>query len=123
MERTEKQSTEKKRRSFKEWMKLVWYWTYRLRRVWLALPVLVCAIVLAVRNTRILPASVGINLLEDGTYQFMVSRAMAVWVPLGVTVVCLGLMFLSKKIVYPWLISLFTLFVPVLLWILNIFPA
>jgi hypothetical protein len=31
-------------------------------------------------------------------------------------------MFLSKKVLYPWLISVFSLALPLVLWLTNIFP-
>ena len=111
-------------------LKKAWYvltltgkWVCLLRSLLCAIPVLVCAIALAIRNVRMLPEMVGINLLASGDYQWMVSRNMAVIVPLGITVVCLGLMFCSKKILYPWLISIFSLVLPLIVWVINVFPA
>lgn len=98
-------------------------WVYLLRSVLLAIPVLVCAGALAMRNMRLLPASVGINLLSSGEYQLMVTRNVAALAPLAVTAVCLLLMFCSKKVLYPWLISVFSLVLPILIWVTNVFPA
>ena len=98
-------------------------WVYLLRSVLLAIPVLVCAGALAMRNMRLLPASVGMNLLASGEYQLMVTRNVAVLAPLAVTAVCLLLMFCSKKVLYPWLISVFSLALPILIWVTNVFPA
>ena len=36
---------------------------------------------------------------------------------------CLLLMFLSRRVIYPWLISIFTLVLPLLLLLSNIYPA
>ena len=36
---------------------------------------------------------------------------------------CLALMLCSRKVMYPWAISIFTLALPVLLLISNIYPA
>ena len=98
-------------------------WAYRLRVVLLAIPVGIGAVILAIRNVKLLPEAVGINLLANGEYQWMVSRNVAVMGPLAVTAVCLLLMFCSRKVLYPWLISLFTLVLPLLLWVTNVFPA
>ena len=98
-------------------------WIYRLRSVLLAIPVGVCAWMLATRNMRLLPEAVGINLLANGEYQWMVTRNVAVMGPLAVTALCLLLMFCSRKVLYPWLISLFTLVLPLLVWVTNVFPA
>ena len=43
--------------------------------------------------------------------------------PLILTCFCLLLMFCSKKILYPWLISVFSLMLPIVLWLTNVFPA
>ena len=103
--------------------KMIGSWAYKLRSVLLSLPVLVAAIVMAVQNMARLPATVGINLLANGEYQFMVAKIVAVLGPLGVTAVCLLLMFCSRKVVYPWLISVFSLILPWFIWITNVFPA
>lgn len=104
-------------------LQIVGSWIYKLRSVLLAIPVIVCAICLAVRNTRILPEAVGINLLANGEYAMTVARNVAVMGPLAVTAVCLLMMFCSRRVLYPWLISVFSLVLPYLIWITNIFPA
>lgn len=98
-------------------------WAYRLRSLVLSIPVFVCACALAIRNVSLLPELVGINILASGEYQWFISRGAAVMLPLALTAVCLLLMFCSKKILYPWLISVFSLAVPLVLWITNVFPA
>ncbi|MBQ8359853.1 MAG: hypothetical protein IJX37_08150 [Oscillospiraceae bacterium] len=98
-------------------------WAYKLRSVLLAIPVAVVAVALAIRNMQQLPSEVGINILASGEYQWMVSRGVAALAPLAVTAVCLGLMFCSKKVLYPWLISLFSLVLPLVIWVTNVFPA
>lgn len=98
-------------------------WIYHLRGLLMAVPVALAAIWLAIQNTQRLPAMVGINLLASGDYQYMIARSTAVTAPLVVTGVCLLLMFCSRKTVYPWLISIFTLAIPVLIYITNVFPA
>ena len=89
----------------------------------MAVPVAFAAIKLAMQNMERLPETVGIFLLENGNYQWMVARGAAVMYPLGLTAVCLLLMFCSRKIVHPWMISNFTLVVPILIYITNVFPA
>lgn len=98
-------------------------WIYRLRGPLMAIPVVVAAIRLAQKNMARLPETVGIFLLEDGNYQWMVARSAAVMCPLVLTAVCLVLMFCSRRTVYPWLISVFTLAVPIVIYITNVFPA
>ena len=98
-------------------------WAYKLRSILLAIPVAVTAIALALRNMQQLPTQVGINILASGEYQWLVSRAVAAFVPLGVTVLCLAMMFCSKKVLYPWLISLFSLVLPLVIWLTNVLPS
>jgi len=98
-------------------------WAYKLRSVLLAIPVAVLAVALALRNMQQLPTQVGINILATGEFQWMISREMAAIAPLAVTGVCILLMFCSKKVLYPWLISLFTLVLPLVIWFTNVFPG
>ena len=98
-------------------------WIYRLRGFFMAIPVALAALYLASRNMTQLPEEVGINLLETGEYQFLISRSLAVIAPLAVTGVCILMMWLSRKTVYPWIISIFSLVLPLLIWVTNVFPA
>lgn len=98
-------------------------WIYRLRSVLLAAPVIAAALYLAKECMSALPARVGLLLLTDGGYQWMVNRSTAVLLPLLVTVVCLLMMFCSRKVLYPWLISLFSLALPLLVYFTNTFPG
>jgi multidrug efflux pump subunit AcrB len=98
-------------------------WIYRLRSVILAIPIAVGAIVLALYNNANLPETVGINIQASGEYAETVSRSVAVLGPLAVTAVCLLMVFCSRKVLYPWLISLFSLVLPLLIYITNIFPG
>ena len=95
--------------------KLVFHWLYVLRSLFLAIPVVLAAIGLALYNMVHLPEQVGIGLLANGDYVYTLSRGMAVTIPLIVTGVCLVLTACSKRVVYPWLISVFSLVLPVLL--------
>lgn len=95
---------------------------YRLRSVILAVPVIWYALKLAAYNGKHLPEQVGINLLSTGEFAMTISRELAVMGPLAVTAACLVLMMTSRKALYPWAISIFTLILPVLLLISNIYP-
>lgn len=93
-------------------------WTYKLRGVVLAIPIVVISIILAVSNMATLPAAVAIGLpnIVNGILVFqevMISKILAVFVPLLVTAVCLLMMFLSKRISFPFLVSLFSLVLPI----------
>ena len=96
---------------------------YKLRGILLAVPVVIAAIMLAIKNLGRLPETVGSNLLETGEYQWMVARNVAVVGPLALTALCLVMVFCSKRVVYPWLISIFSLVIPIVIWITNVFPA
>ena len=98
-------------------------WIFRLRGFFMAIPVVLAALYLATRNMARLPDEVGINLLANGQYEYLISRGLAVMGPLVITGVCLLMMLLSRKTVYPWLISIFSLVLPWLIWITNVFPA
>lgn len=100
-----------------------WKWIYKLRSVVLAIPVVIIAVYLAVQNMALLPAQVGILMQTNGEFSVSVVKLVAVMGPLAVTAVCLLLMFLSKKVIFPWLISLFSLVLPILLLFINTFPG
>ena len=100
---------------------LIGTWIFRMRKVLLSIPVLVAAIYLAVQNMKLLPEQVGINLLSTGEFAQMISRTVAVIGPLGLTALCLMLMVISRRTIYPWLISVFTLVLPIFLRLTNLY--
>lgn len=108
------------RSSFKEVMIGIGHWLYKLRGVFLAIPVVAAAAILAVKNMERLPEEVGLNLLATGEFELTIGRNFAVLIPLVVTLFCLLMMFCSRKVIYPWLISIFTLVLPILLYVTNV---
>lgn len=96
---------------------------FRLRKVVLALPVVYYALKLAAANMEKLPEQVGINLQSSGEFAVTISRSLAVMGPLGLTAACLMLMFCSRKAMYPWAVSVFTLALPLLLLLSNTYPS
>ena len=94
---------------------LIGVWLFRLRKFIMAAPVIYAAIRLASYNGQHLPEQVGLDLQSTGEFAMTVSRQLAVMGPLGLTAACLLLMFCSRKAMYPWAISIFTLALPVLL--------
>ena len=98
-------------------------WIFRLRGFFMAIPVALAALYLAAQNMARLPEEVGINLLPTGEFEYLISRGLAVMAPLVVTGVCLVMMWLSRRTIYPWIISIFSLVLPILIWITNVFPA
>ncbi len=104
-------------------LKKIWVWFYRLRSLILAIPVGVTAVILAVHNSVKLPDMVGWDLQASGEFAKLISKNAAIFGPLSLTAVCILLMFCSRKVVYPWLISIFSLTLPLLIWFINTFPG
>ena len=102
---------------------LICTWIFRLRRIFMAIPVVVLAIRIAAANMERLPEYVGLNLQSSGEFAMMVTRNYAVYGPLCVTGFCLLLMFCSRKTLFPWIISIFTLVLPYLIYLTNIYMA
>ena len=124
MEKTKVQENKfEKITKIRDMVRVAGQWIYKLRSVVLAVPVVVASIVLAVQNLNRLPPYVGINIQPTGEPAMILERSVAVMLPLLVTAGCLLTMFLSRKVLYPWLISLFSLVLPILLWITNVFPG
>lgn len=96
---------------------------YRLRSVFLSIPVIFAALRLAAYNSEHLPLLVGLDLQSNGEFAKVISRQAAVTMPLLLTGGCLALTVFSRKTLYPWLISVFSLVIPVLLWFTNMYPA
>ena len=104
-------------------LKKTWVYVVKLRKIILAVPVAWAAVMLAMRNLAKLPPLVGLDLQADGTFAIQLGRLPAVLAPLLVTAVCLLLMFCSKRTLTPFLVSVFSLVLPVIILIINVFPA
>ena len=120
-----KEKDEEKEKSL---FKLICEWIFKLRSVFLAIPVVCAAIILAVENAAKLPAKLLLYvpvsqqaLLTSKAIEF--SRDTAVYFPLAVTGLCLVFMFCSRRTVYPWLISIFTLVLPIFFRFISVFPG
>ena len=109
--------------SFGRFLKKNWRLGFELRKVIMAVPVVVIMVGLADQCRKRLPEMVGINLLQNGDFEKMIARESAISITMAITVGCLVLMFFSRKTVYPWLISLMSLLLPLLLIVTNTFPA
>lgn len=96
---------------------------YRARKIVMAVPVAIYAFYLAYQNSIRLPSEVGIFLQNNGNFLRMIDRGTAVVFPLLVTLGCLTLMMFSRKAMYAWAISIFTLALPLLILLSNTFPA
>ena len=122
----EKPEETKKSVSFqKVWnvMRMIGNLIYRLRKVIMSIPVVYYAVVFGMYNAKYLPDRVGLVLQSNGEFAQTVSRGLAVMGPLGVTAACLLLMFCSRRTLYPWLISIMSLLLPILILLLNNYPT
>ena len=122
----EKPEETKKSGSFQNvWnvMRMIGNLIYRLRKIIMSIPVVYYAIVFGVYNAKYLPERVGLVLQSNGEFVQTVSRSLAVMGPLGVTAACLLLMFCSRRTLYPWLISIMSLLLPMLILLLNNYPT
>lgn len=104
-------------------LKKIWRYIWMFRGAIISVPVLVVAISQAFCNASRLPETVGLNIQATGEYAMTVARPTAVVIPLLVTIGCILLTCFTKRPLFPWLISIFTLVIPILIWIINIYPA
>lgn len=102
---------------------VIWKYIYRYRKLFMAAPVVVAALYLARYSAGVLPETVGIFIQSNGLYAWTISRTLAVWAPVGITGLCLVLMFCSRRALYPWIISLFSLVLPFFMMISIFFPV
>lgn len=96
---------------------------FKLRKIFMAIPVVYLAVRIAMANMERLPEAVGLNLQSTGEFALMVTREYAVYGPVAVTAFCLILMFFSRKTLFPWVISIFTLVLPYLIYFTNIYQG
>ena len=108
---------------------------YKLRALFLAVPVATVAVVQAMINMDRLPDTVEFSMLAldfEATETLFgplvlnveyISREVAVLGPLTLTAVCLLLTLFSKRTLFPWIISVMTLLLPTFLYLANVYPA
>ena len=104
-------------------IKKIFKYIMRFRKIFLAIPVGWGAISLALYNMGHLPAVVGLDMQNNGEFSMLVVRELAVLGPLAITALCLLLMFASRRTLTPWIVSLFSLSLPLLILITNVFPS
>ena len=109
--------------AFKKGFGAVIMFLYHARKIVMAAPVAIYAFYLAYQNSIHLPSEVGIFLQNNGNFLRMIDRGTAVVFPLLVTLGCLVLMMFSRKAMYTWAISIFSLALPLLILLSNTFPA
>lgn len=101
---------------------------YKYRSVAMALPVVAGSAFLTTVSMAKLPPKVMLNLpaLAEGELilkALEMDKGTAIIAPVLITAVCLLLMFCSRRQLYPWLISLFSLVLPVILLVAGAFPG
>lgn len=106
-----------------DFFKTHWRLGFEVRKVFLAAPVIALMIWLENECRQRLPELVGINLMASGDFEQLISRDTAIGYTSAITIGCLILMLFSRKTIYPWLISLMSLLLPVLLILTNTFPG
>lgn len=115
-------------------LSLLWKYIYMFRGILISAPVAAAAVLVASWSQKNLPEMVEITHVvvdkesEGALFGFFVmtteqiGRNVAVGVPLFLTAVCLVFTILSKRTLYPWLISVFTLCLPIVMYFLNTYP-
>ena len=105
--------------------KVIFAWNYvtKFKKLILAAPVAAMALILALQNLFKLPALVGLGLQGNGEFSLEIIREVAVIGPLALTAICLLLMFASKRTLTPWMVSVFSLLLPLMILFTNTFPA
>lgn len=105
--------------------KVIFAWNYvtKFKKLFLAAPVAVMALILALQNLFKLPALVGLGLQGDGEFSIEIIREAAVIGPIVITAICLLLMFASKRTLTPWMVSVLSLLLPLLILFTNTFPS
>lgn len=103
-------------------------WVYKLRSVFLAVPVVLAAVIMAIYNSVHLPESVNLcvpSFANDAVSVSIleISKGFAIFGPLLITTLCLVMVFCSRRVVYPWLISLFSLVLPLFIYFASVFPG
>ena len=108
---------------------------YRLRSLLLAAPVAAVALILAMDNQERLAETVEISTISfnpeaaDALFGFLelgtttITRDAAVYGPAMITAACLLMMICSKRTLYPFLISIFSLCLPLVIWFFSTYPV
>lgn len=105
------------------YVKIGFGYVSKMRKIILAIPVAWGAIYMAIYNEAHLPGVVGLDLQASGDFNIQIIRELAVLGPVVITAVCLLLMFCSRRLLTPWVVSMFSLLLPVIILITNTFPA
>lgn len=99
---------------------------YKFRSLFMAIPVVACSINLALVSAAKLPAKLMLSIPAVQERELVLKlvemdKTTAIFVPVLITAVCLLLMFCSRRQLFPWLISIFSLILPVTLIVAGMF--
>ena len=112
----------------------LWRYVFWFRSIVLGAPLAGAAIIIATRSAQRLPETVNyIKFTLDteaanalfGLFvmtQETITRTQAVMIPLALTAVCIVLMILSKRMLYPFMIGLLTLALPYIIYFFTVYP-
>ncbi|MBR0446287.1 MAG: hypothetical protein IIX23_03215 [Oscillospiraceae bacterium] len=99
---------------------------YKFRSLFMAIPVVACSINLALVSAAKLPSKLMLSIPAVQERELVLKlvemdKTTAIFVPVLITAVCLLLMFCSRRQLFPWLISIFSLILPVTLIVAGMF--
>ena len=99
---------------------------YKFRSLFMAIPVVACSINLALVSAAKLPSKLMLSIPAVQERELVLKlvemdKTTAIFVPVLITAVCLLLMFCSRRQLFPWLISIFSLILPVTLIMAGMF--
>ncbi len=102
-------------------------WVYKLRSVILSIPVAFAAVIMALTNAIRLPETVFLYFPSFSSDDMALrvlefSRSLAIIVPLLITALSIVAVLCSRRVTYPWLISVFTLVLPLFFYFVTVFP-
>ena len=113
---------------------LTWKYIFLFRGIIISAPLAAAAVIVAAWGRKNLPdmveiTHVALNREAEGAIFGMfvmntefISQDVAVYVPLTLTGICVVMTILSKRTLYPWLIGVLTLCLPIVMYLLNIYP-
>jgi len=104
-------------------MHIIWDQLVKFRKIFMAAPVAWAAFSLGAYNMQNLPDTVGLNLQENGAFGLQLAKELAVLGPIALTAFCLLLMFCSRRTLTPWMVSIISLAIPVIILLTNVFPS
>lgn len=99
---------------------------YKFRSLFMAIPVVACSINLALVSAAKLPSKLMLSIPAVQERELVLKlvemdKTTAIFVPVLITAVCLLLMFCSRRQLFPWLISIFSLILPATLIVAGMF--